>query len=81
MAKDVLDNEADEPDEAEDIMDVLGSLSGYVIAKFPLSTLWILGSILVGIGTDNFIESIGWGLLSLVGGWILYHIGQFIKES
>ncbi len=72
-------DEPDEPDEPEDIMDVLGSLSGYLLAKFPLSMLWILGSILVGIGTGNFLESVGWGFLTLAGGWVLLRIGIFLK--
>ncbi len=71
-------NEADEPDDAEDIMDALGTMSGYLIAKFPLSMLWILGSILVGIGTGEFFQSLGWGLISLAAGWVVLRIARHV---
>ena len=41
------------------------------IKRCPLSFLWILGSILLGIETGYLFSWLGGGLLSLVIGWLI----------
>lgn len=71
----------DGKDEFDGAVEAAGSVLGHSLATFPLSSLWMVGITLVGLGTGAFFETLGWGFMTLAIGWVIRGFALYIRDD